>query len=960
MPAADAREGKDVPGFARPTASRIAMTMHREPAVEMMSDAGAREARVARALKEHERSLAAERMSNPDRFAVTRAAAAAGTPGGLGPLASAGSAVVGGAGRSVSPGARTGAAKDAADWAAAGGSGSSPGGGSSSPGLKHGPPSSSFTPGAGGIGGGGGGGGFAAGAGGMGRDDSDERGSAGGATSTGSPAQSSPPPSRGRSRSGSFRGGPGGADGASLSVGPTRALDIMSAAVLEALAGDPALRAFDTARPPALSLAALLAGRGGVLTASHVSGVCRMLTRVLAPLSHAVTMSPRGFADFAAVAVPLLTSLPAASPAFEAAVEFVAALGRQITTLTATTTANIEAAGRSAAGGGGGGGGGDASSGGAGAGAGAGGPSTAGVGTSGGPNQLTSRSKAKMTGMLPAQHAAVVTTTLGQASKFPGTHAASAHAFAELCLPSLLACARRDAGKRAPLMEVVAAFCMPPRDAAGVTAPPAGGAGDGSAAGSAAAAAAAAAAGGAGGMEPWQRDVMAVIMHIRDELAAGGAAGGVYDPASSTAAAGGGGEDRECLAVCVAALASRAGPVPDAALADLLMHEASAALACASPHARAAGLALLRGVLPAYPARVLSLLPRIAELAEDRWWEVRMQLTLLLARALGTLLSAGASYGPPGSGSFLSGAAAALGVPPSDAAAVIGLCEEALAGVVSAEPPAAVLHAFVGATASLLRAAPSLLGPFADALARLPRETRLALLSLAPPSPLSGAGAGGRGGPASAASGGARVRSGIGAVYSLEESLPALPGSALIRAVADGVARSGAQQLELGYFDVLLASCVHSDEVGMGSGGRYGGMGGGGGSGSLPPAYLAALQPLQDHIFVGLCDPLCGVAASELLRTVLLQVPGAVSLLSAPMLLGAIALVLQPPGGAERDPGAEERVAALLEEVAVRGPPFDRAVADALTAFATRYAPLWSASSLPRLLDSPALIRFRR
>jgi hypothetical protein len=871
------REGKDMPAFARPTASRIALTTSREPTVEMIHDSLARESRIAKALKEHERTLQTERLTNPERFVVSRTGTTSALAGGATARAPGAVTVRALPGEDATT-VRLRASKSlaASGFAAM----SSPGGSSAAGGGKEGsrspsPSLRSASPSA--------------------RAPLDTAHAGAGAGSGAGPASSPPSPTRARAAAAGADNGPG-ADQASAALGPTKALELLSAAVLEALSGSPTLRAFDTARPPALSFAALVASKSGVIADEQIVTVCRGLARVLPPLAEAVILSPRGFADLATCTLPLLTALPATAPAFDAVVQLLCSLARQITDSAAASSARTDRSSGGTAGGVGGGAG----------------------------NQLTARGEAKLAAALPTVHSALVATALAHASKASGAHAAAIQLFSDLMLPQLLAAASRNPAKRGPLMRVAAAFCLPPQDVTGAAAAhaaagPSGPFGGGGSAGPDGVV--------AEGEEPWSRDAMALIARVSEELA----------------------EDAEAAVVCVAALASHIGASPEAPLADLLVHQAVQALSCPAPNARAASLSILRRLLRSYTARVLALLPRLAELGEDGWWEVRLQLVLLLADALRILLSAGSSGGRPRTPGFLRSAAAALGVAPEDAAAVTALCEEGLAGVVAADPPAAVLHAFVGGVAPLLRACPVLLAPFADALARLPRDTRLGLLGLVPLPLLRPEGA-------AAAT---RIRSGIGATYAFEDALPPLPGLSLMRSVAGSVARAGLQQLEIGSFDVLLACCAYTEDA-VGSRGHGGGAsrGGVGGAGRLPPEYLDALAPLQDHIFVGLCDPVCSVAAAELLRHAVTAIPGGVSLLSAPMLLGSFALILQPPGGGERDSAAEARAVELLEDLAARGPPFDRAVFDAMTAFAARYAPLYAGSGFARVLASPALARF--
>jgi len=60
-----------VPGFAKPTGSRIALETARGPATELLNDAGQQAASVRAALDDHARSLAADRVTDAQRYGVT-------------------------------------------------------------------------------------------------------------------------------------------------------------------------------------------------------------------------------------------------------------------------------------------------------------------------------------------------------------------------------------------------------------------------------------------------------------------------------------------------------------------------------------------------------------------------------------------------------------------------------------------------------------------------------------------------------------------------------------------------------------------------------------------------------------------------------------------------------------------------------------------------------------------------
>jgi hypothetical protein len=113
----------------------------------------------------------------------------------------------------------------------------------------------------------------------------------------------------------------------------------------------------------------------------------------------------------------------------------------------------------------------------------------------------------------------------------------------------------------------------------------------------------------------------------------------------------------------------------------------------------------------------------------------------------------------------------------------------------------------------------------------------------------------------------------------------------------------------------------------------------------LSPAFAEPYRVLQDHLFVGLCEPECCVLAIVALQYFMLRMPGGHAIFASPTMQGSLLLLHQPPSGDVHRPSLQF-VAAFIRRVGSAGDLHRRAALDLLAAFSQRYPALYAQSPL--------------
>ena len=341
-------------------------------------------------------------------------------------------------------------------------------------------------------------------------------------------------------------------------------------------------------------------------------------------------------------------------------------------------------------------------------------------------------------------------------------------------------------------------------------------------------------------------------------------------------------------------------------------------MSSSSPHLRAASVMILAALVDAAPALVVGLLPRLVDLRNDPWWQVAVANVTVAAGVLWHLRD------------YVGTDAAASGSP---AGAAIASAENILLGVMEDGKGAgvAVTRVFVSNSARLLTAFPVLRPVFLNAVLALPDDAREAALGVSSAGEivqtLDGDDVLALLGPS-----GQRI--------SVPPCATVLPPEAVIATVCDAVLASSLQHLDEGHFSLLLTAALTADLDSR--------------SGHLPPIFVKLANSLRDHIFVGLCDPICCAGALTLLSLLVSRLPsgggGGLDLLSAPTLQGSLMLLHAPPSGAA-DPALANAVADFLASTAASSPTAAAAVDELLSAWATRYPALFAESPLRRVSE---------
>lgn len=337
-----------------------------------------------------------------------------------------------------------------------------------------------------------------------------------------------------------------------------------------------------------------------------------------------------------------------------------------------------------------------------------------------------------------------------------------------------------------------------------------------------------------------------------------------------------------------------------------------------SPHLRAASVMILAALVDAAPALVVGLLPRLVDLRHDPWWQVAVANVSVAAGVLWHLRE------------YAGSDAAAAGTP---AGAAIASAESVLTGVMGDGRGAgvAVTRVFVSTCARLLTAFPVLRPIFLNAVLELPEDAREAALGVNSCGEIVDA-ADGDDVLALLGPSGQRI--------SVPACATALPPDAVIATVCDAVLASSLQHLDEGHFSLLLTAALTADLDPR--------------TGHLPPVFSKLANALRDHIFVGLCDPMCCAGALTLLSLLVSRLPsgggGGLDLLSAPTLQGSLMLLHAPPSGAA-DPALANAVADFLASTAASSAAAAAAVDELLTAWATRYPALFAESPLRRVSE---------
>jgi hypothetical protein len=415
-------------------------------------------------------------------------------------------------------------------------------------------------------------------------------------------------------------------------------------------------------------------------------------------------------------------------------------------------------------------------------------------------------------------------------------------------------------------------------------------------------------------------------------------------------------KDADAFIACLAALAplesvalKEASKNGTNELPDLLLYYAQIGLSSPSPSLRAASVGIVTTLGSACWGDVLPLLHRLYELRTDTWWEMKVQLAIVTsALARSTIRRLEGTKDPLTEKErqkvdegliALGGGNAGTGL-----TRALDLCFailRAAAGGASIEVLKVVSSCLIPVIQT--QSGQQLLPLYIDSVVALSNETR---------SKVFGVGMGAE--DAKPHPDPVRLVSAAGAHYAAAPLLVRLPSLPLLKALVGVVSRRQLQQLEPGHFQLLTMICWQA------SGQRPRPHPNAGGSSPreedrFGQEHLAAFKSLQDHLFVGVCDPDCCRLALEVLRNVVLYCPGGLSFLSAATLLGSLVLVHQPPSG-QRDPVAETLVANWFDSIArVSQKTTGKAVSETLHLFSQRYPRLFEASPLRRVYESLTL-----
>jgi hypothetical protein len=353
-------------------------------------------------------------------------------------------------------------------------------------------------------------------------------------------------------------------------------------------------------------------------------------------------------------------------------------------------------------------------------------------------------------------------------------------------------------------------------------------------------------------------------------------------------------------------------------LLDLYLYYCVIGCGMPSPSLRAACVSML-GMLAASDAELVAgELAKLSPLLSDSWWEVKAQLLVAASAVLQRI---------PPSPSTAAGTGGAAGGAMKPAAAGVAVATDIMRVLLTENHGPAVLRVGVAYAAPALALHPSLVTPFVRGVCSLPSEARAAALAVDGP-------------------GDELELSGVsGGTYLLPQLPSTWPPGVVARGLASVVQKEGLMHLDAGLFELILALLQPK----AGAGGR-GGSGEGGGkeeedaeSASLDPEVTAALEPLNDFLFVGMCDVENCPVALECLRRLVLWSPagGGVRLLSAPTLPGCLLLVHRSSeGDAEGEAGDSfcvERVAEWLQALASHSNPLASAVSELLSAYQDQY-----------------------
>jgi hypothetical protein len=123
----------------------------------------------------------------------------------------------------------------------------------------------------------------------------------------------------------------------------------------------------------------------------------------------------------------------------------------------------------------------------------------------------------------------------------------------------------------------------------------------------------------------------------------------------------------------------------------------------------------------------------------------------------------------------------------------------------------------------------------------------------------------------------------------------------------------------------------------------------------LAPAFAEPYKALQDHLFVGLCEPECCVLATVALQYFMLRMPGGHAIFASPTMQGSLLLLHQPLSGEAHRPSLQV-VAAFIRRVGASGDLHRRAALDLLAAFSQRYPALYAQSPLRATADALARV----
>lgn len=346
-------------------------------------------------------------------------------------------------------------------------------------------------------------------------------------------------------------------------------------------------------------------------------------------------------------------------------------------------------------------------------------------------------------------------------------------------------------------------------------------------------------------------------------------------------------------------------PDMDDTLLDLYLYYATLAIAEPAPSLRAAGVSTLAVLTDVAPHAVAPLLQRLYGLTYDTWWETKAQLAVLAASMLCQPRTDDAA---PDVGSISLADAATAG--------------KIAAAVLRGPQCTSVARVAVAYLAPALQGNPALGQPWLRALLALPRAARAELLALhATPGVL----------PLNSVSGGQ---------YRLPPLRPAWDVSVVAAALLAVVHNDQLQHLDEAHVDVLLAlvgaPLARETQVDPRPA-----------TAQLDSDVLSAVQGLQDHVFVGLCDSSSVNASITILSHVLSRCSSeyGVELLKASTLAGSLLLLHRPPTGNPPDVRAQQAVAEWLQGLVNAVPYFAEAVKSMLAAFLQRYPGVLTLSS---------------